>query len=132
VTFASNDAQVWRVKYISGRTDSHDQIGIHRGLDAHLDAASIRPADVTRPTIAAHGAENVTATALHSNSTRAMAASRHCQPGRPKRRDRTVAGGWARTGKGTPCNRVPPFVRWRSRAGGLRVPSRRPLPFFAG
>ena len=78
------------------------------------------------------GTETVTVTALPSNVARAMAASRHGRPGWPERRERTVAGGWSQTGKGTPCNRVPPFVRWRSRAGGLRVPCHRLLPFLAG
>jgi len=48
------------------------------------------------------GAENVTATALLSNRTRAMAAGRHSQPGWPERRERTVAGGWGpRPARGT-------------------------------
>jgi len=55
VTFASNDARVWRVTYISGDADVGDHIGVHGGLDARLGAASIRPANETCPTGAAHG-----------------------------------------------------------------------------
>ena len=50
MTFASIDAQVWRVLYISGGTDAGDQLGIHGGLDARLEAGSIRPTNETCPT----------------------------------------------------------------------------------
>ena len=46
---------MWRVTYISGDAELIDQIGVHGGLDARLDAGSIRPTNETCPTGAAHG-----------------------------------------------------------------------------
>lgn len=42
-----DNAQVWRVLYISGGTDSCDQIGVHGGLDACLEAGQSAPAQGT-------------------------------------------------------------------------------------
>lgn len=70
MTFASIYAQVWFVLYISGRTDSRDQIGVHGGLDARLDAASIRPSIETCPSGSAQGTENVTVKAAMLSNVR--------------------------------------------------------------
>jgi hypothetical protein len=50
-----DDAQVWRVRYVSGAADSSDHVGVHGGLDARLDAGSICPTMETCPTGTAHG-----------------------------------------------------------------------------
>ena len=103
-----DDAQVWRVTCISGDTDVSDQSGVHGGLDARLDAASIRPANETRPTGTAHWDGE--------RDRHRSASKRHPRNGNESPQPASMTGEaradrrWrlgSRAGKGSPCNRVP-------------------------